>query len=242
MNEVNKRGLEAWSRMHAVFMLGAVAGAVLIGRPWPVAVVASISFAVLMARGRGVWSAHLHAAWPNAITALRVLVISAVGLGLHGAPGVLLAALVALVFALDVVDGWLARRAGTTSSFGAHFDMEADAFLVIALDLELWTRGQLGAWVLVPGLLRYLTVLGGTLVSPRTGDMPRSRFGSRACGILVVTLIAAFILSNPWATVVAAAGSALVIWSFALSFYGSYLRRAPLPVLGGAPHGSNRPS
>jgi phosphatidylglycerophosphate synthase len=242
MNDVDKRGLEAWSRVHAVFMVGAFAGAVLIERPWPVAVVATISFAVLMAHGRGVWTAHLHAAWPNVVTALRVLVIGAIGVALHGAPGLVLAALVVLVFALDAVDGSLARRTGTTSSFGEHFDMEADAFLVIALGLELWSRGQLGAWVLVPGLLRYLAVLGGTLVSPRTGDMPRSRFGSRACGILVITLIAAFILPNPWATAVAAVGSALVVWSFALSFYGSYLRRAPLPVLGGAPHGSNRPS
>jgi phosphatidylglycerophosphate synthase len=182
-----------------------------------------------MAHGRGVWAAHLRAAWPNVVTALRVLVISAVGLGLHGAPGVLLAALVVLVFALDAVDGRFARRAGTTSSFGAHFDMEADAFLILALDLELWTRGQLGAWVLLPGLLRYLTVLGGTLISPRAGEMPRSRFGSSACGVLVITLIAAFIVPNPWATAVAAAGSALVVWSFARSFYGCYLRRAPFP-------------
>jgi phosphatidylglycerophosphate synthase len=241
MNDVAKRDLESWSRVHAVLMLGASVAAIVVGKPWPLAAVALASFALLMARGRKVW-ANPGATVPNAVTALRVALVATIGLALHGAPGMLLAALVGLVFALDVVDGWLARRAGTTSFFGAHFDMETDAYLVIALDVELWTRGQLGAWVLVPGLLRYLTVLGGTLVSQRAGDMPRSRFGSHACGILVTTLIAAFIVPNPWATAVAAVGSALVVWSFALSFYGSYLRRAPLPVLGGAPQGSTRPS
>jgi len=232
MKDVAKQDLEAWSRVHAVFMLGAAVAAVLVGKPWPLAAMALTSFALLVARGRTVWR-NPGATLPNAVTVLRVALVAACGIALHGASGVLIAAVVVLVFALDAVDGRLARRAGTTSSFGAHFDMEADAFLVLALDLELWTRSQLGAWVLVPGLLRYLTVLGGTLVAPRTGDMPRSRFGSMACGILIITLIAAFIVPNPWATAVAAVGSALVVWSFALSFYGSYLRPAPLPVLGG---------
>jgi phosphatidylglycerophosphate synthase len=217
--------LEAWSRVNAVLMLGGFCVVLAIGRPWPASVIALLSFGALLAHGRKVWAAQLRAVLPNAVTALRVLVIAAVGIGLHRAPGLLVAALVLGVFALDAVDGWIARRAGTSSAFGAHFDMEADAFLILALDLELFARGQLGAWVLVPGLLRYSTVLCGAIVAPRAGDMPRSRFGSSACGLLVVGLMVAFVWPNAWGATAAAAGSALVTWSFARSFYDSYLRR-----------------
>src|SRR5262245_48079916 len=44
-----------------------------------------------------------------------------------------LLAVVALV--LDGVDGWIARRTGTVSEFGARFDMEVDAFLILVLSV-----------------------------------------------------------------------------------------------------------
>ena len=42
------------------------------------------------------------------------------------APGVGPAALVAAALSLDAVDGWLARRCGVASRFGARFDLEVD--------------------------------------------------------------------------------------------------------------------
>ena len=46
------------------------------------------------------------------------------------APVTLLVALTAVALALDAVDGWIARRTGTASPLGAHFDGEVDAFLI----------------------------------------------------------------------------------------------------------------
>ena len=40
---------------------------------------------------------------------------------------------VTLVAVLDGVDGWLARRSGMESAFGARFDMETDAALILVL-------------------------------------------------------------------------------------------------------------
>jgi phosphatidylglycerophosphate synthase len=66
-------------------------------------------------------------------------------------PGVVALAVLALL--LDGVDGWVARRTGTTP-LGARFDMEVDAFLILALSVE--AARALGPWVLAIGLARYL--------------------------------------------------------------------------------------
>jgi phosphatidylglycerophosphate synthase len=97
-----------------------------------------------------------------------------------GARGVLVALLVALVgeraswsvqyiapavgitaATLDGVDGWLARRSRMASRFGARFDMETDALLILTLAVLAWQFGKAGAWVLLSGLLRYAFVLAG---------------------------------------------------------------------------------
>ncbi|MDO5502472.1 MAG: CDP-alcohol phosphatidyltransferase family protein [Actinomycetia bacterium] len=61
---------------------------------------------------------------------------------------------------LDAVDGAVARRTGTTSEFGARFDMEADAALFLVLS---WTasRRSRSAWGI--GSARYLFWLGARL-------------------------------------------------------------------------------
>ena len=50
---------------------------------------------------------------------------------------------------LDGLDGWLARRAGMASAFGARFDVEVDALLIQALAILTWRYGKAGPWVLL---------------------------------------------------------------------------------------------
>ena len=40
------------------------------------------------------------------------------------------------------------------SAFGARFDMETDALLILALSVLVWRHAKAGAWVLASGLLR----------------------------------------------------------------------------------------
>lgn len=58
---------------------------------------------------------------------------------------------------LDGVDGRIARRTGTASAFGARFDVEADALLLLVLGLHV--AREVGLWVLLIPSLRYLYVL-----------------------------------------------------------------------------------
>ncbi len=69
-----------------------------------------------------------------------------------------LCALIAFALLLDGVDGFLARRLKLTSEFGARFDMEIDALLLLILSLLVWQTGQAGAWVMLIGLMRYAFV------------------------------------------------------------------------------------
>jgi phosphatidylglycerophosphate synthase len=140
-------------------------------------------------------------------------------------PGWLLAAALALVWALDGIDGWIARRHDLASAFGAAFDLETDALLILAADLQLWQRGRFAAWILTSGLLRYVYVLALAIAPPPAGHVPRSHGARLAFFALVAGLAAGFALGGTAGTALAALGTAAVSASFAQSFYWSYRRR-----------------
>ncbi|WP_345761806.1 CDP-alcohol phosphatidyltransferase family protein [Diaminobutyricibacter sp. McL0608] len=77
-------------------------------------------------------------------------------------PGALLIALTVPALALDAVDGWAARRTGTSSELGARFDMEVDAFLLLVL--SAYVAQTMGGWVLAIGLMRYAFVAVGWIL------------------------------------------------------------------------------
>jgi len=214
--------LEKWTRWHAALLLAALGAALWVGRTWPVAAGGVASFAGLVAIRQGTWTPSGRFGWANAVTAARVGIVWAFAVRLRSAPDELLALIVLGLFALDGLDGYLARRLGTTSEFGALFDMEADAYFVLVVELVLYQRGYLGMWILATGVLRYVYVLVRAFVPARRPDVPRSRFGRLAFTGLALGLFFAFALRGPIGEFCALAGTALVTLSFARSFYDSY--------------------
>lgn len=71
----------------------------------------------------------------------------------------LLVSLAAVALVLDAVDGWVARRTWTTTTLGAQFDGEVDAFLILVLSVYL--ARTIGAWVLAIGVARYAFLAAG---------------------------------------------------------------------------------
>jgi CDP-diacylglycerol--glycerol-3-phosphate 3-phosphatidyltransferase len=55
--------------------------------------------------------------------------------------------LVAVVFAGDGLDGWVARRRGSTSQFGAVFDIAGDRIVETVLWIVFADLGAIGVWV-----------------------------------------------------------------------------------------------
>ena len=158
----------------------------------------------------------------NYVTAIRAalvaLVASVVG---HPATPSMLWALVALTIvasALDGVDGWVARRTGMTSGFGARFDMETDALLILALSVLVWQQERAGAWVLLCGLMRYGFVATGWLL-PWLALPLRSTSRGKAVAVGQVVCLAlalAPVVPVRLSTLLAACALAALAWSFAI--------------------------
>jgi phosphatidylglycerophosphate synthase len=123
-------------------------------------------------------------------------------------------AIVAVV--LDGVDGWVARRTGTSSAFGMRFDMETDAALILVLAILAWRHGKAGPWILGAGLLRYLFIAAGWLWPWMARPLTPTLRGRLICVVQITALIVALapIIVPPASTVVAAVGLAALCYSF----------------------------
>ncbi|TQM95299.1 phosphatidylglycerophosphate synthase [Ornithinimicrobium humiphilum] len=118
-------------------------------------------------------------------------------------------------WALDGVDGWVARRTGTVSERGALFDSGADGVLVLVLSL-VHVPGA--PWALLGGLLWPLFVLVQTVRPAWRRTLPHSVRRKLAGGTLTGTLAIAGAPFWPEAAVqvAVALAVALVTWSFAV--------------------------
>lgn len=118
---------------------------------------------------------------------------------------------------LDGVDGRIARRTRSVSRFGARFDMELDAVLLLALSLLVWLGGKAGPWVLLIGALRYLFVGAGWIWPSLGRELPPSQRRSAVCAAQGVLLVACLgpVVPGAVATVLAAGGLSLLVCSFA---------------------------
>jgi phosphatidylglycerophosphate synthase len=184
---------------------------------------APLAFAVFATVAVLVWRAlprHPHGRFGpgNTVTMLRAAITAALaGLLLAQeipAPEAALAAAGAL--ALDGIDGPLARRTGLSSEFGARFDMEVDALLVLVLAALVAATGKAGPWVLWVGLLRYLWVGAGVLYPALARPLPPSRRRRFVCAFAITGL--ALSLGTPaWLTSPLCATALLsLIYSFGL--------------------------
>ena len=119
---------------------------------------------------------------------------------------------------LDALDGPLARRGGLASDFGARFDMETDALLVLVLSLLVLHFGKAGAWVLAAGLMRYLFLLAALPWPWLARALPPSQRRKAVCVAQIASLIVCLcpIITLPWSRGLAAASLALLAASFAI--------------------------
>jgi phosphatidylglycerophosphate synthase len=160
--------------------------------------------------------------WANHVTLARAVLVALLAALIGEGEGPRLAAFAATMagaaVALDFVDGRLARATGLASPFGARFDMETDAALVMVLAILAWQSGSVGPWVLASGLLRYAFVAAGWLRPRLRRPLPPSLRRRSAAAVQMVALVVVLApgVPRPAANLVAAAALALLCWSFFL--------------------------
>jgi len=148
--------------------------------------------------------------------------VESVGWWVAGAAG--------LAVALDGVDGLLARRRREASAFGARFDMETDALLLLVLSALAVGADRLGPWVLAIGLMRYAFV-GAARLWPMLNAPLSPSFRRKAIAAfqgLALTAVFLPVLTDGQAALIA--GTALVALAGSFARDVAYLIRR-----GGAP-------
>ena len=171
----------------------------------------------------------------NRVTMVRtIFTLSLAGLALHpeglntlGRWWVVVLGTVIMV--MDGFDGWVARRTGTDTEFGARFDMETDAFLMLVLSALVWAEGRAGAWVLMIGAMRYLFVAASWVLPALTAPLFPSFRRKFVCVIQGIALLVALgpIIPGGMAVGVAGAALAMLIWSFGVDSAWLLKREAP---------------
>ncbi|MDO5753522.1 CDP-alcohol phosphatidyltransferase family protein [Arthrobacter sp.] len=199
-------------------LLAALALSVGLDAPgWGVGVAYAITLCVLLSsgllrRGRGFgpgdWVTQLRAVLVGGAAAL--VADSFTG----SVPLALLVTLASLTILLDAADGWVARATRTTSDLGARFDMEVDAFLILAM--SVYVAPRMGWWVLLLGLARYLFLVASWFLPWLRASSP-PRYWSKVVAVVqgvVLTLAAADVLPRPLILIVLLVALVLLAESF----------------------------
>jgi len=169
----------------------------------------------------------------NVITFVRALL--AVAVAVLG-PTRLGLTLVVVALALDWVDGQVARRTGTESAFGARFDMETDAFLILVL--SVYAAADLGWWVLLIGAARYLLWLAERVLPWLRRPVPPRYWRKVVAAVQGIALAVAVsgLLPSEWSQVLLLAALGLLAESFGRDVWWLWRSRTsevPFPT-GGA--------
>lgn len=166
---------------------------------------------------------HANFGAANTITAVRAGITCLIGGALfetgwlmeHLAAWLLVAA-AALALCLDGVDGYVARRYGTNSEFGARYDMEVDAALILCLSILAFLFGKAGWWVVLIGGMRYLFVVAQYFLPQLRGELLPSLRRQTICVLQIMCLgiiLIPFIVP-PISTVIAVLALVALCYSF----------------------------
>jgi phosphatidylglycerophosphate synthase len=163
---------------------------------------------------------HGHARFgpANALTLARAGSV-AVLVGLLAADPVPLEAAAAIAFlalVADGIDGRIARSTRLASPFGARFDMEVDALLMLVLAVLAFAGGKAGPWVLALGMLRYGWIAAGQVWPAFSASLPPSERRRFCCGTAILLVIVGLALPAPFAGAACAGALCMLIFSFAM--------------------------
>jgi CDP-diacylglycerol---glycerol-3-phosphate 3-phosphatidyltransferase len=166
---------------------------------------------------------------PNALTVVRVLLVPVLVVALTVEGGDALAATVfALASFTDFLDGWLARRRGTVTTFGKVMDPIADKLMVAAALIALVSLERVAAWIVLVIIAREFAVSGLRAAAGQQGVViEASSLGKAKTLVQVATIFLLIIAPDPhavWMQVLVYATVAITLGS-GVDYFLSYRRR-----------------
>jgi CDP-diacylglycerol---glycerol-3-phosphate 3-phosphatidyltransferase len=177
---------------------------------------------------------------PNVLTLLRILLVPVLVAALvqEGGGGDTLAAAVFVVASItDALDGWIARRQKSVSTFGKLMDPLADKLLVTAALVSLVSLDRVSAWVAMVIIAREFAVTGLRQLAMEHGEViPASIWGkiktvAQVAMVLVLILVEdspAWVDGLVWVTVaITVVSGADYFFGFRSLIQARQTRRAP---------------
>lgn len=182
---------------------------------------------------------HARLGGANAVTLLRLALVSALSIPLFGAlltgappsgptPASLAIIIIATVsLSLDGVDGYLARRQGLATPIGGRFDMEVDSVFALVLAALAVAVGGAPWIVLLLGLPRYLFGVAGAIWPWLYGPLPSKYSGKVVAVVQMITLIVLQLpgLPHPLAIALTVGVLGALGWSFGRDIVYLWRRR-----------------
>ena len=169
--------------------LSAGAGLTLTG--WAVGLACGVVVTVAVARGARRAGAYRLGPADRVTLTRATLACAVAALATETSPRhtALLVLVASVALALDAVDGLVARATRTQSGFGARFDGEADAFLMLVLSVHV--ASSFGGWVLAIGAARYAFWLAGVAYPWLRDPLPPRPWRKAVAAVQGVVLVVA---------------------------------------------------
>jgi CDP-diacylglycerol--glycerol-3-phosphate 3-phosphatidyltransferase len=162
---------------------------------------------------------------PNALTVFRILLVPVLMAALLAGTDqgdVLAAGVFALASFTDGLDGWIARRNRTESTFGKLMDPLADKLLVTAALVALVSLDRLAAWVAMVIIAREFAVTGLRQMAMEQGHVMGASLWGKIKTVMQIAMVLSLIATDgpAWVDALVYATVVVTVLSGADYFFG----------------------
>lgn len=224
---INKPDIKKWDVLHTVFITTGLLLFHLTGSFLPLMLLAFISIIWLwISQWETIRNFSPPGGLANWITGVRFLSVLIICYFSDRLDNTVIGFLFLAIVTLDFLDGYFARRNRERTEMGRYFDFETDSLFVATACLTVYMKDITGAWILIPGYMRYFYVLLLLVLRMKNIDEKKTIIGSFIAGFMFLSIIAAFFIQSEVIDYILIFSSVLIVISFVRSFV--YQMRIPL--------------
>jgi len=136
---------------------------------------------------------------PNILTVSRLILLPGLFIAFPINSNILILVLMGIIFATDILDGWLARRWGLASTLGKVLDHAVDKFILVGIILLLVLFRDMPWWVLALFIVREaITSVAGIILLRKKMAISGSNLLGKLAGFFFGVLSVAYVVAFPW--------------------------------------------